>query len=181
MISNAFVPMPEGNTLDQLKLNSEILQQLSQIIAAGKGEHPLKVAAVNTKRIKPGKGVLFYGPAGTGKSLAAAAIGKEMGCVVYRVNLSAVVSKYIGETEKNLNRLFKKAADKNALLFFDEADALFGKRSEVKDAHDRYANPEVSYLLQLIEDHEGLVILAAKTKANIDNAFLRRLRYVVKF
>lgn len=181
MISNAFVQMPPGNKLDELKLNSEIMQQLSQIIAAAKGVPSLTTAQVTAKRIKRGNGVLFYGPAITETSLAAAAIGKEMGCAVYRVHLSAIVSKYIGETEKNLDRLFKKAADKNVVLFFDEADALFGKRSDIKDAHDRYANLEVVYLLQKIEAHDGLVILATKTKDNIDTSFIRRLSYVVPF
>jgi AAA+ superfamily predicted ATPase len=133
------------------------------------------------KRLKPGYRVLFYGPPGTGKTFAASLLGKFTGKEVYRVDLSTVVSKYIGETEKNLATLFDRAEDKNWILFFDEADALFGKRSNVKDAHDRYANQEVSYLLQRIEDFNGLVILASNFKSNIDEAFMRRFNTVIKF
>jgi len=127
------------------------------------------------------KSVLFYGPGGTGKSLAAALLGKEAGKRVSRIDLSTVISKYIGETEKNLDAIFENAEKAGDILFFDEADALFGKRSEVKDAHDRYANIEISYLLQKIEAYPGLVILATNMKSNIDKAFLRRFNTVVNF
>ncbi|MDR3525848.1 MAG: ATP-binding protein [Rhizomicrobium sp.] len=133
------------------------------------------------KRIKPGYRALFYGPPGTGKTLTATLLGKYTGKDVFRVDLSRVVSKYIGETEKNLSRLFDKAENKNWILFFDEADALFGKRTDVRDAHDKYANQEVAYLLQRIEIYSGLVILASNQRANIDDAFVRRLQAIIPF
>jgi len=132
-------------------------------------------------RIKPGFRVLFSGPAGTGKTLTASLLGKYTQRDVYRIDLSLVVSKYIGETEKNLSRLFDKADSKDWILFFDEADALFGKRTGVRDAHDKYANQEVSYLLQRIESHAGLVILATNMKTNIDAAFTRRFNTIIEF
>ena len=132
-------------------------------------------------RIKPGFRVLFYGAPGTGKTLTASLLGKYTNRDVYRVDLSTVVSKYIGETEKNLSNLFNKAANKDWILFFDEADALFGKRTNVRDAHDKYANQEVSYLLQRIEMHPGLIILASNFKGNIDSAFTRRFNSIIEF
>lgn len=134
-----------------------------------------------SKKLKPGYRALFYGPSGTGKTLTATLLGKYTKKPVFRVDLSTVVSKYIGETEKNLERLFQKAKNRDWILFFDEADAIFGKRTGVKDAHDRYANQEVSYLLQRVEDFEGLVILSSNFKANIDEAFLRRFNAIIKF
>jgi len=113
--------------------------------------------------------------------MAAEVIAHELGLDLYKIDLSSVVSKYIGETEKNLERIFGEAASSNAILFFDEADAIFGKRSEVKDAHDRYANIEVSYLLQRMERYEGITILATNLRANLDEAFTRRLQFVVDF
>ncbi len=107
--------------------------------------------------------------------MAAGVIARELGLDMYKIDLSGVISKYIGETEKNLDRIFEAARSANAVLFFDEADAIFGKRSEVKDAHDRYANIEVAYLLQKLEDHDGVVILASNPERNIDEAFARRL------
>jgi ATPase family associated with various cellular activities (AAA) len=124
---------------------------------------------------------LFAGESGTGKTMAAQVIATELGLDLYRVDLATVVSKYIGETEKNLDRIFGAAEGSNAIIFFDEADALFGKRSEVSDAHDRYANIEVSYLLQKMEGYEGAVVLATNFQRNIDDAFLRRLDYIVDF
>jgi winged helix domain-containing protein/ATPase family protein associated with various cellular activities (AAA) len=130
-----------------------------------------------------GRGVtaLFNGLSGTGKTMAASIIAAELGLDLYKIDLSCVVSKYIGETEKNLNRIFAEAQDSSAILFFDEADALFGKRSEVKDAHDRYANIETAYLLQRIEDYSGVVILATNMKQNMDEAFVRRMRFIIHF
>jgi len=130
-----------------------------------------------------GKGIkgLFAGPSGAGKTMAAAILAREWGLDLYRIDLSLVVSKYIGETEKNLSGLFREAQAANCVLFFDEADALFGKRSEVKDAHDRYANLEVAYLLQRIEEHDGIVLLATNLSKNIDDAFARRMHYTVNF
>lgn len=128
-----------------------------------------------------GIATLFWGDSGTGKTLGAEVIASELGLALYRIDLSAVVSKYIGETEKNLRKLFDAAEDAGAILLFDEADALFGKRSEVKDSHDRYANIEVSYLLQRMEAYSGLAILTSNHKAALDPAFQRRLRFVVHF
>ncbi|MCG8306789.1 MAG: ATP-binding protein [Cytophagales bacterium] len=132
-------------------------------------------------RIRPGFRVMFFGPPGTGKTLTANLLGKYTHKDVYRIDLSLVVSKYIGETEKNLSKLFDKAQNKDWILFFDEADAIFGKRTHVRDAHDKYANQEVSYLLQRIESHPGLVILASNFKSNIDPAFTRRFQSIVEF
>jgi len=124
---------------------------------------------------------LFVGPSGTGKTLAAEVIGAALDLDVYRIDLSSVVSKWIGDTEKNLRRVFDAADESSAILLFDEADALFGKRSEVKESHDRYANIEVSYLLQRMEAYRGLAILTSNLRSNIDSAFLRRIRFVVEF
>ena len=134
-------------------------------------------------RLAIGKGLklLFTGPSGTGKTMTAGVMAHDLGLELYRIDLSCIVSKYIGETEKNLDRIFRAAHCSNAILFFDEADALFGKRSEVKDAHDRYANIEVAYLLQKIDEHDGAVILATNLSKNIDEAFARRMHYVVRF
>lgn len=133
------------------------------------------------KKVKPGFRALFYGPSGTGKTLTATLLGKHFNKEVYRIDLSQVVSKYIGETEKNLEKVFKKAEYKDWILFFDEADALFGKRSNVQNAHDKYANQEVSYLLQRVEDFPGLIILASNFKSNIDQAFIRRFNAIIQF
>jgi SpoVK/Ycf46/Vps4 family AAA+-type ATPase len=134
---------------------------------------------------KSGRGLglatLFWGDSGTGKTLAAEVLARELDLPLYRIDLSAVVSKYIGETEKNLARVFDAAEEDGAILLFDEADALFGKRSEVKDSHDRYANIEVSYLLQRMEAYRGLAILTTNHKAALDPAFQRRLRFIVHF
>ncbi len=128
-----------------------------------------------------GISALFAGASGTGKTLAAEVLGNELQLDVYRIDLSSVVSKYIGETEKNLKKIFDTAEGCGAILLFDEADALFGKRSEVKDSHDRYANMEVSYLLQRIESYQGLAILTTNLKDDLDRAFLRRIRFIVQF
>ncbi len=133
------------------------------------------------RQLKPGYRVLFHGPPGTGKTLTANLLGRSTGRDVYRVDLSMVVSKFIGETEKNLACLFDKAESKNWILFFDEADALFGKRTNVRDAHDRYGNQEIAYLLQRVEGYAGLVILASNLKNNIDDAFMRRFQIAVHF
>jgi hypothetical protein len=128
-----------------------------------------------------GISALFAGASGTGKTMAAEVLGRELGLDLYRIDLSSVVSKYIGETEKNLRRVFDAAEEGGAILLFDEADALFGKRSEVKDSHDRYANIEVGYLLQRMEAYRGLAILTSNMKSALDGAFLRRLRFIVQF
>ncbi len=135
------------------------------------------------RKLALGKGlaVLFAGPSGTGKTMSAGIIAAELGLDLYKIDLSNVVSKYIGETEKNLARIFDEAETANAILFFDEADALFGKRSEVRDSHDRYANIEVGYLLQRMEEYEGVAILATNFRKNMDDAFVRRLHFTVEF
>lgn len=134
-----------------------------------------------SKHASRGLSALFAGPSGTGKTMAAEVVAKELALDLYQIDLSGVVSKYIGETEKNLERIFEMARDSNAILLFDEADALFGKRSETKDAHDRYANIEVSYLLQKIEEYDGIVILTSNLRQNLDEAFLRRLQFSIEF
>jgi SpoVK/Ycf46/Vps4 family AAA+-type ATPase len=128
-----------------------------------------------------GISALFAGESGTGKTMAAEVIANALRLNLYRSDLSQVVNQYIGETEKNLRRLFDAAEDGGAILFFDEADALFGKRSEVKDSHDRYANIEINYLLQRMESYRGLAILATNQKSALDQAFIRRLRFIVNF
>ncbi len=135
------------------------------------------------RKLSLGKGlnVLFSGPSGTGKTMAAEIIAHELGLDLYKIDLSQVVSKYIGETEKNLDKIFNEAQTSNAILFFDEADALFGKRSEVKDAHDRYANIEIGYLLQKMEEYHGVAILATNLRQNMDEAFVRRIQVIVEF
>jgi SpoVK/Ycf46/Vps4 family AAA+-type ATPase len=135
------------------------------------------------RRLSLGKGlnILFTGPSGTGKTMAAEIMAGELGLDLYKIDLATVVSKYIGETEKNLARIFAEAETSNAILFFDEADALFGKRSEVRDSHDRYANIEIGYLLQRMEEYEGVVILATNLRKNMDDAFVRRMHFSVEF
>ena len=134
-------------------------------------------------KLSTGKGLnaLFFGPSGTGKTMAASIIAQTVGLDLYAIDLSSVVSKYIGETEKNLSHIFEEAENSNAILFFDEADALFGKRTEVRDSHDRYANLEVSYLLQRMEQYEGVVILASNLRKNMDEAFVRRIQFMISF
>jgi SpoVK/Ycf46/Vps4 family AAA+-type ATPase len=128
-----------------------------------------------------GLSVLFAGPSGTGKTMAAEVVAHALQLDLYKIDLSGIISKYIGETEKNLSRIFQEAESSNAILFFDEADAVFGKRTRIADAHDRYANIETSYLLQKLEEYEGVVILATNLRENMDDAFIRRMRFVVEF
>ncbi|MDD3270306.1 MAG: AAA family ATPase [Syntrophomonadaceae bacterium] len=135
------------------------------------------------KRLAYGRGLsmLFSGLPGTGKTMAAQVIARELNLELYRIDLAQVVSKYIGETEKNLRQVFAEAESSNAILFFDEADALFGKRSQVKDSHDRYANIEIAYLLQKVEDYDGISILATNLAKNLDDAFVRRITFIIEF
>ena len=130
-----------------------------------------------------GKGLtaLFTGESGTGKTMAAEVIAKELDLDLYKIDISSILSKYIGETEKNLNTIFRESEGSNSILFFDEADALFGKRTDVKDSHDRYANIETNYLLQKIDEFDGIVILSSNYKRNIDDAFVRRMQFIVNF
>ena len=170
-------------TWDDIVLPPEELNSLHQI--AEQVQHRAMVYDEwgFRQRMNRGLGVsaLFAGESGTGKTMAAEVIANDLQLNLYRIDLSAVVSKYIGETEKNLRRLFDAAEDGGAILFFDEADALFGKRSEVKDSHDRYANIEINYLLQRLEAYRGLAILATNIKSALDVAFMRRLRFIVNF
>jgi len=164
-----------------LVLNEKTSKQISEIETWLKHNDTLLDNWNMKDRIKPGFRVLFSGPSGTGKTLTATLLGKYTGRDVFRIDLSLVVSKYIGETEKNLSKLFDRAQNQNWILFFDEADAIFGKRTSVRDAHDKYANQEVSYLLQRIESHPGLIILATNLKSNIDMAFTRRFNTIIAF
>ena len=149
----------------------------------GKMTRPVAEIAGYLKSSKPKAGTmaLFAGPAGTGKTMAAEALAAEAGRDLYRIDLAGVISKYIGETEKNLDRVFEKAAANDAILFFDEADALFGQRTGVRDAHDRYTNTDTNYLLQRIEQYPGLVILTSNSKKNLDPALWRKVRFTVDF
>ncbi|MDN5289504.1 MAG: ATPase central domain protein [Mucilaginibacter sp.] len=168
-------------TWDDLVLNNYTQNQLNEIMIWVQHNDALMQDEVLKRKIKPGYRALFHGPSGTGKTLTATLLGRHLNKEVYRIDLSQVVSKYIGETEKNLEKVFVKAENKNWILFFDEADALFGKRTNVQNSHDRYANQEVSYLLQRIEDFPGLLILASNLKSNMDDAFLRRFHTIIHF
>ncbi|MEJ2747792.1 MAG: ATP-binding protein, partial [Anaerolineae bacterium] len=170
-------------TWDDIVLPDGAREQLRQLCARVKYHHQVWQTWGFDKRLSQGKGinVLFAGPSGTGKTMAAEIIANELGYELYKIDLSGVVSKYIGETEKNLNQIFAAAENASAILFFDEADALFGKRSEVRDAHDRYANIEVSFLLQKMEMFDGLSILASNLRQHLDDAFIRRLTDTVHF
>ncbi len=166
---------------DDLILPKETLDEIRSIQNWYESNEILMKQWKMENSIKPGYRVLFYGDSGTGKTLAASLLGRYIGRPVFRVDVSMLVSKYIGETEKHLSNLFNRAEDKNWILFFDEADAIFGKRTSVRDAHDKYANQEVSYLLQRIETFSGLVILASNFKNNMDKAFMRRFHTSIKF
>jgi len=168
-------------TWNDLVIDKELQQQIKDIVDWLQFNDQLMQDWGMKARLKKGYRTLFYGPPGTGKTFTAGLLGKYTGRRVYKIDLSMVVSKYIGETEKNLEMLFARAEDKGWILFFDEADALFGKRTNVRDAHDKYANQEVSYLLQRIEDYNGLIILATNMKNNIDDAFIRRFNSMLKF
>lgn len=168
-------------TWDDLVLSPEIMDEVENINTWLKHSDVILRQWDLGRAIKPGYRALFYGPPGTGKTLTATLIGANMGVDVYRIDLSMVVSKYIGETEKNLANVFDQAEDKNWILFFDEADALFGKRTQASSSNDRHANQEISYLLQRVEDYPGIVILATNLKVNIDEAFARRFQTSVHF
>jgi ATPase family associated with various cellular activities (AAA) len=166
---------------DDLILDYETRTQLQEMKEWLDYENICREKGLDIEKFKLGYKCLFFGAPGTGKTLAASLIGKLTNRKVYRIDLSAVVSKYIGETEKNLSRIFDRASHGNWILFFDEADALFGKRGTTQNAHDRYANQEVSYLLQRFENYEGVSILASNFKDNIDTAFYRRFHSIVRF
>lgn len=166
---------------DDLVLPARTLAQVKELEQWMRHEATLMAEWGMRKKLRPGCRALFYGPPGTGKTLTATLLGKATGREIYKVDLSMVVSKYIGDTEKNLATLFDKAENKGWILFFDEADALFGKRTQVRDAHDRYANQEVSFLLQRVETYDGLVILASNLASNVDEAFARRFEQLIHF
>ena len=168
---------------DDIVLPEDTLTQLREICQRVAHRHHVLGMWGFDRKLSQGKGVnaLFSGPSGTGKTMAADIVANDLGLDLYKIDLSGVVSKYIGETEKNLNRIFSVAENANAILLFDEADALFGKRSEVRDSHDRYANIEISYLLQKMEEYEGLSILTTNLRQNMDNAFVRRMAFAVNF
>jgi SpoVK/Ycf46/Vps4 family AAA+-type ATPase len=168
---------------DDIVLPPDRLQQLREICNYVKYRALVYHQWGFDNKLAMGKGLnaLFAGPSGTGKTMAADIIAGELGLDLYKIDLSRVVSKFIGETEKNLSRIFSEAETSNAILFFDEADALFGKRSEVRDSHDRYANIEISYLLQRMEEYDGVVILATNLRKNMDDAFVRRMHFTVDF
>lgn len=164
-----------------LVLDPHVLGEISEISAWIKHQDTIMNEWGLSRLLKKGYRSLFYGPPGTGKTLTACLLGKSLGLDVYRVDLSQVVSKYIGETEKNMANIFDQAENKNWILFFDEADALFGKRTGTSDSKDRHANQEVAYLLQRVEDFAGVVVLATNLKANMDTAFTRRFQSIVYF
>ena len=177
-------PAKEVTTLMEwgdLVLGKNTIEQLDQLKLWMKHHEVLRYELGMEKRINPGYRALFCGPSGTGKTLTVSLLGKEFKKPVYRIDLSQIVSKYIGETEKNLEKIFTRAENKDWLLFFDEGDALFGKRSATRTAQDRFANQGVSYLLQRIESFNGVVILASNFKNNIDQAFMRRFNNIVNF
>jgi SpoVK/Ycf46/Vps4 family AAA+-type ATPase len=170
-------------TWDDIVLPTDRLEQLKEICNYVKYRSLVYDKWGFDRKLSMGKGLnaLFAGPSGTGKTMAAEIMARELGLDLYKIDLSSVVSKYIGETEKNLARIFAEAETSNAILFFDEADALFGRRSEVRDSHDRYANIEISYLLQKMEEYEGVVILATNLRKNMDDAFVRRMHFTIEF
>lgn len=166
---------------EDLVLEKDTRDQVDEILVWMEHGDTLLNGWKMSRKIKPGYRSLFHGPPGTGKTLTATLLGKATQRDVYRIDLSKVVSKYIGETEKNLAKVFDLAENKQWILFFDEADALFGKRTTVSSSHDRYANQEVSYLLQRIEDFPGIVILASNMRSNLDEAFTRRFQSIIHF
>jgi hypothetical protein len=166
---------------DDLVLPEEVREEIEDLVAWVENEAKLMDEWGLGKHLKPGYRALFHGPPGTGKTVTAAVLGKKLGRPVYRVDLSRVTSKWIGETEKNLASLFDHAAEGDMILFFDEADALFGKRGDTRSANDRHSNQQIAYLLQRIEDCPGVVILASNLKGNIDSAFARRFQATVHF
>lgn len=168
---------------NDIVLQPDARSQLQELCRQSQYRHVVYDAWQFDQKVSLGKGInaLFSGAPGTGKTMAAEVIAHELQLDLYKIDLSKIVSKYIGETEKNLDRIFTAAANSNAILLFDEADALFGKRSEVQDAHDRYANIEVGYLLQKMEEYEGIALLTSNLRSSMDNAFVRRLRFIIEF
>ncbi len=170
-----------GLTLNDLVLSEQVTNGIEEIKHWQYFQKKSPGNLLFSKRIKPGLKILFYGKSGTGKTQTAAILGNDLAKKVYRTDLSQVVSKYIGETEKNLSKIFEAAGHQEWILFFDEGDALFGKRTSVNSSNDRYANQEVAYLLQRIEDYPGIIIISTNLKENIDPAFLRRFQVITEF
>ena len=166
---------------ENLVLDHHVREEVDDIITWIQHGHEIMEEWGLDKKVKRGYRAMFYGPPGTGKTLTACLMGKSLGLDVYRIDLSMVVSKYIGETEKNLSNVFDQAEHKNWILFFDEADALFGKRTQTSSSNDRHANQEIAYLLQRIEDFPGVIILASNLKGNLDDAFARRFQSMIYF
>lgn len=175
--------VPGRPTFEQLVVPAHVERQLRELVAACRHRHRVLHEWGFASRLSYGLGTyaLFAGPSGTGKTFAASIIATSLGLPLFQVDLASVVSKYIGETERNLDRVFDEAEAASAMLVFDEADALFGARSEVTDARDRYANMEVAYLLQRMESYEGVVILTSNLRKNLDDAFARRIAHVIEF
>jgi SpoVK/Ycf46/Vps4 family AAA+-type ATPase len=169
--------------LTDLALPTEAAAQLRQIAGQISGGPPLvdRRPSATGSVVQKGTAALFTGPSGTSKTLAAEALATELKLELFRIDLGAVVSRQVGETEKNLDTVFADAPKAGAILFFDEADALFGKRTQVSDAHDRYANAESNYLLERIEQFAGLTILAANRRENVDEVVIQRVRFVIDF
>jgi AAA+ superfamily predicted ATPase len=191
-ITGEHLPIEHGNVFPAQKittplewadivLDDHVAEQITEIQAWLEHGNKLMTEWNLAKKIKPGYRCLFHGPPGTGKTLTATLLGKTTGKDVYKIDLSMVVSKYIGETEKNLARVFDIAQHKNWILFFDEADSLFGKRTETNSSNDRYANQQTAYLLQRIEDYPGVAILATNLNSNMDEAFTRRFQSIIQF
>lgn len=173
--------LESGRDWEDLILPHETMSEVQDILSWIEHEHTVMTDWGLGSKVMPGFRALFFGPPGTGKTFTATLLGKATDREVYRIDLSMVVSKYIGETEKNLRNVFDKAESRKWILFFDEADALFGKRTDISDSKDRYANQEVSYLLQRVETFDGVVILATNSRDNLDKAFTRRFQTVVNF
>ena len=182
-LSDLAKKMENRYTLADLVLPEKQTQEIAELIAMARNRSKVLEEWGVGKKLVSGRGIsaLFTGVPGTGKTLSAQAIAGELGLDIYRVDLSTIISKYVGETEKNLERIFNEAQSSNVILFFDEADSLFGRRSEVSDSHDRYANIEVGYLLQRIETYDGIVLMATNLGANLDEAFARRIQFIIDF
>ena len=181
MINAALSLLTTGQTWDDLILTKKAMEQVKLINRWLTGLLPVKKNRGLAAKIINRSPVLFYGRPGNEKITTATLIGKDTNRPVYNVDIAKLVSKYIGETEKNLDELFDAAEKKDWILFFDEADALFGKRTDVKDSHDRYANLDIAYLMHRIENYPGLVLLSSNKKSNIDDAFTRRLQTIIHF
>jgi SpoVK/Ycf46/Vps4 family AAA+-type ATPase len=182
-LSRLAVRVKPKHRWDDLILEDAVKNKLKNLVSMFQHKHVVFDDWGFENKLSLGKGIsaLFYGEPGTGKTLAAEIIANELTMDMYRVDLASTISKYVGETEKNLDIIFNEAQASNCILFFDEADAMFGKRTEIKDAHDRYANVEVSYLLQKIDEYRGIVIMATNFSSNLDPAFERRLHFSIKF